>query len=214
MPLFRLSLWAMIRLYVWDFVQCRHWWRASHTDADINRRDECSTVCRLIFRGDPCIILGSDILSVSMSAPRYPSEMKNPTQCHVIVLWTRSTGAFQSHPRWNECPCTQQKSISIINFFTSVSCLWNWKINGRFCSISFIWNPIPTVCQDRCFWSREVNFFSWKPSEVHLLDCLCSFTAEFQMLLSVIIAVQLSSGNWWFTALLFVTNTNWVMFTK
>lgn len=50
----------------------------AHSDAEINRRDQCRTVCRLIFRGDPCIILGSDILSVSMSAPRYPSEMKKP----------------------------------------------------------------------------------------------------------------------------------------
>lgn len=50
----------------------------AQSDAEINRRDQCRTARRLIFRGDPCIILGSDILSVSMSAPRYPSEMRNP----------------------------------------------------------------------------------------------------------------------------------------
>lgn len=73
-----LSLWDQIWLYVSDRRRSRALMKGpAQSDAEINRRDQRRTVCRLIFRGDPCIILGSDILSASMSAPRYPSEMRN-----------------------------------------------------------------------------------------------------------------------------------------
>lgn len=75
---FSLALRDQIWLDVLDFVQKPVLMKVLvQRDAEVNRRDQCRTVCRLIFRGDPCIILGSDILSVSSSAPRYPSEMKN-----------------------------------------------------------------------------------------------------------------------------------------
>ena len=146
----------------------------AQSDAEINRRDECRTVCRLIFRGDPCIILGSDILSVSMSAPRYPSEMKNPDAVPCNSALNPGHWGFSITPQMEWMPLHKAKEASAL-FILSLnvfSCRLELKNKWtHFCHISLIWNHITAACRDGSFWSAEVNlifflfffFFLWNP---------------------------------------------------
>lgn len=132
----------------------------AQSDAEINRRDECGTVCRLIFRGDPCIILGSDILSVSMSAPRYPSEMKNPDAVPCNSALNPGHWGFSITPQMEWMPLHKAKEASAL-FILSLnvfSCRLELKNKWtHFCHISLIWNHITAACRDGSFWSAEVN---------------------------------------------------------
>lgn len=75
------ALWEQILLYLLDFVQKLALMKGpTQSDAEINGRDQCRTVCRLIFRGDPCTILGSDIISVSNVGPQIPIRDEKPRQ--------------------------------------------------------------------------------------------------------------------------------------
>lgn len=203
------ALWDQIS-FMWGTL-CRslHWWRSlAHSDAEINRRAQCRTVCWLIFRGDPCIILGSDILSVSMSAPRYPSEMKNPDTVPCNSALNPGHWGFSITPQMEWMPLHTAKTRQ--HYLSSRRCFMPAE-SEHFCSVSLIWNHITAACQDGCFWSSEVKFF---PSEVHLHGCLCSFTGDFCSLLSVIITSRLASENTSFTAALFVTTENGPVFPK
>lgn len=63
--------------------------------------------------------------------PQIPSEMENPdaVPCNSAVDPGHRDFSITAQMEW--MPCTQQKSVSIIYPLTNVSCLWNWKINGR-----------------------------------------------------------------------------------
>lgn len=142
----------------------------AQSDAEINRRDQCRTVCRLIFRGDPCIILSSDILSVSMSAPRYPSEMRKPDTVPCNSALNPGHWGFSITPQMEWRPLHTAKERQ--HYLSSHQCFTPLKLKNkwtRFCGISLIWNHITAVCQDGGFWRSEVNFFlKKKASEVHL----------------------------------------------
>lgn len=155
-----LSLWEQIWLDVLDFVQKPALMKGlAQSDAEVNRRDQCRPVCRLIFRGDPRIILGSDILSVSMWAPRYPSQMKNPDTVPCNSALNPGHWGFSITPQMEWMPLLtaekRQRYLSSHQRFMPLELKNKWLC---FCSISLIWNHI-TVCQDACFWSDEENFF-------------------------------------------------------
>lgn len=71
---------ADLVLFVGLCVEARSDEGPAQSDAEINRRDRCRTVCRLIFRGDPCTILGSHIISVSDVGPQIPIRDEKPRQ--------------------------------------------------------------------------------------------------------------------------------------
>lgn len=120
-------------------------------------------VCRLIFRGDPCIILGSDILSVSMSAPRYPSEMKKPDTVPCNNALNLGQWGFSITPQMEPVPLhTIKKRQHYVSTVFKPENKWTC-----FCTFSRIWNHISAVCQ-RLF--EVFFFFLKKPSEVHLHD--------------------------------------------
>lgn len=111
-------------------------------------------VCRLIFRGDPCIILGSDILSVSMSAPRYPSEMKKPDTVPCNNALNLGQWGFSITPQMEPVPLhTIKKRQHYVSTVFKPENKWTC-----FCTFSRIWNHISAVCQ-RLF---EVFFFFFK----------------------------------------------------
>lgn len=87
-----------------------HWWRALHK---VMQKKIGQAKVRLPADWFSEVILVSSLALISYLSPRRPPDThlrwKTSTQCHVIVLWTRGTGTFQSQPRWNECPCTQQR---------------------------------------------------------------------------------------------------------
>lgn len=177
----------------------------TQTDAEINRRDQRRTVCRLISRGEPCIILGSEILSVSMSTPRYRSEMKNPdtVPCNsALNPWWWWGGDFSIRPQMERMPLqTPKNSVGIIYLLSNASCLSVLKNEMDTFLLDFFQKHVTAEGRDG---SGVVNI----PVEVHRRDSPCSFTRNFESLSSVIITFRLALNSTFFTAVLFVTTTN------
>lgn len=141
----------------------------TQSDSEINRRDQCSAVCPLIFRGEPGIIRGSDILSVSVSAPDTHLRWKSQTQCHVIVLWTRGTGAIQWNLSWNECGLhTAKKDRHYLSSHQEARVSFNTKSHRHAVSN---WEPLKKL---------GTFFLKTDPLEVNLHGCVCSFTGDTQ----------------------------------
>lgn len=188
----------------------------TQSDADITSPDQRRTVCRLIFRGDPCIILGSDILSVSTSAPRYPSGMKNldAVPCNsALNPWYWDLSII---PQMEWMPLHRAKKRQY--YLSSRRCLMPSKLKNKnghvFCRISLIWNRHRSGSEMGAFEVVRWTFFFFnKSSEVHLHGCLCSFTGDFQSLFGVI-TFSSALKNRLFTAALFVTTANRPAFPK
>ena len=115
----------------WTWCRSLHRWRALHW---VMQKKTGETNVGLSADWFSEAILVSSLALISYLSPCRPPDThlrwKTQTPHHVIVLWTQGIGAFQSRPRWNECPCSRQRSVSIIYPLTRVSCLCNWNING------------------------------------------------------------------------------------
>lgn len=94
------------------------------------RPGQRTTACRLIFRGDPCVILGSDIISVSVLAPRYPSEMKNLDAVPYNSALNPRHWDFSIMAQMEWMPLHAAKAASLLFILpNNVSCLSELKKN-------------------------------------------------------------------------------------